>query len=298
MYKKLIERLSPLFAVRLIVDTAKEFFQEKSFLHGAALAYYAIIAMVPILYLAVNYIGMLLGNELMTEIITTAIRNNIGISDVEGILIFLENVDFEKSNFFLNLVGVIVLILSSTALLNSLRNSINEFYNVEATYSNKKKQIFQTISSKLISVVLMTGIGLVVIVFYFAQTIALSISEGWLSDYETINWLFNSALRYGIAIFSNVIIFSFMFKYLHDGIVSWKVALRGALFTSLLLYLGQILIKYYISNYFFASSAGVAGSILVILVWMYYTSQIIFLGAKFTKVYAGLIGTPIKNREY
>lgn len=298
MFKQIIQRLSPLFAFRLLVNTVKEFFLENSFFHGAALAYYAIFAMVPILYLAINYVGMLLGNELMIEIITTAIRNNIGITDVNGILVFLEGIDFEKSNFFYNLVGIVVLLISSTALLNSLRSSINQFYSIKADFPNRKKMFFRTVISKLVSVVLMAGIGLVVIVFYFAQTIALSISDGWLSDYTIINWLFSSVVRHSIAILSNVIIFSFMFKYLHDGIVGWKVAIRGALFTSILLYIGQIFIKYYISNYFFGSSAGVAGSILVILVWMYYTSQIIFLGAKFTKVYADMIHQPIKNRKY
>jgi membrane protein len=91
-----------------------------------------------------------------------------------------------------------------------------------------------------------------------------------------------------------VIIFVLIFKYLHDAIVPWKIALAGSVFTSILLYIGQLLIKYYLTNYFFARDGGLAGTILVILVWMYYSSHIIFLGAKFTAVYARKIGKPLQ----
>ena len=298
MYKKLVERLSRLFGVKLVAVTMKEFFQVNSFFHGAALAYYAIFALVPIFYLAVTYVGMLLGNEVMINVITAAIQEHIGIKDVSGILTFLEGVDFEKSSFIANTIGVIVLLISSTALLNSLRNSINEFYNVKPAYSNRKKLLIQTIISKLVSLILMTGIGLVVIVFYFGETVVLSLSTDWLSEYKTLNWLFANGFRQLATIASNLLIFTFVFKFLHDGKVRWRIAIRGALLTSLLLFLGQILIKYYITNYFFAADGGVPGSILVILIWMFYTSQIIFLGAKFTKVYADLTGEPIVNREF
>lgn len=298
MFEKLKEKLSPMFGFKLAIGTIKEFFTEKSFFHGAALAYYAIFALVPILYLAINYIGGFLGNEFMMEIITSVIQQNLGISDVTGVLSFLEGVDFEETNFILNFAGIIALILSSTAILNSLRNSINEFYNVKPAYSNRKKQVIQTIASKLISVLLMTGISLVIIVFYFAETVFLGLSSNWFSDYSTLNWILSSGFRQIASIAMNVLIFSFMFKFLHDGRVLWKIAIRGAILTSVLLFIGQILIKFYITNFFFGSGGGVASSILVVLVWMYYTSQIIFLGAKFTKVYADLIGEPIVNREY
>ncbi|MBI3240218.1 MAG: YihY/virulence factor BrkB family protein, partial [Flavobacteriia bacterium] len=87
--------------------------------------------------------------------------------------------------------------------------------------------------------------------------------------------------------------FTIIFKYLNDGRVEWKLAISGALVTAILLYMGQLLIKYYLKNYFFGSSIGLPGTILVMLAWMYYSSQIIFLGAKFTKVYATKVGRPI-----
>jgi membrane protein len=79
--------------------------------------------------------------------------------------------------------------------------------------------------------------------------------------------------------------------------VQWKLALAGALVTSILLYFGQLLIKYYLGNLFFAKDAGIAGTILILLVWMYYSSQIIFFGAKFTAVYGKMVGKTIHAKE-
>jgi membrane protein len=298
MFKNLIKLLSSFFVFQLMKKTTQEFFQEKSFFHGAALAYYAIFALVPLLYLCVNYVGMIFGNQFMIEIITEVLKGYVGIEDVSGILKFLDGVNFEKSSFILNAAGILALLLSITALLNSLRSSINEFYDIEPEYLSPKRMILMTVISKLISIVFLTAIGLVVIIFYFTETIFMSISSDWLSGFKTIQWLFESFLHHAISIGSNSIIFMFMFKFLHDGIIKWKLALYGALFTSGLLYLGQIMINFYISNYFFGSSAGLAGTLLVILLWMYYSSQIIFLGAKFTKVLGDMLEMPIRNRKY
>lgn len=298
MFRKYLDIVEQSFAGKLILTTIKEFFKEKSFFHGAALAYYTVFAMVPMLYLSITFFGWFVGNETMVEIITNLLRNQIGLKDIDGLLEFLKEIDFEKGSFVLNTIGITALILSSTALLNSLKLSINEFYDVIPEFSNKRKKIMSALTSKLISVTLLTGIGLVVIVFYFSQAVLLSLSSEFFNDYSFVSWLFNFILVHSIAIITNTLIFSFVFKFLHDGIVRWRIAFFGAAFTGTLLYLGQVGIKYYLTNFFFAASGGVAGSIILILVWMYYSSQIIFLGAKFTKVLADLRHLPITNKKY
>jgi membrane protein len=286
------------FIYELFKRTSIEFFKEKSFFHGAALAYYTVFAMVPLLYLSITFFGWFVGNEMMIQIISELLTQYIGIKDIDGILEFLETVDFEKGSFVLNALGVGALALSSTALLTSLKTSINEFYDVEPIYSTKRKKILQTVLTKLFSLVIMTAIGLIVIVFYFSETVLLSLSHKVFQQFDALNWFFNFVLVHAIAVISNTIIFMVVFKFLHDGVVKWRRVFFGALFTGIMLYLGQILIKLYLSNLFFAASGGVAGSLLLILAWMYYSSQIIFVGAKFTKVLSDLKGTPIVNREY
>jgi membrane protein len=145
----------------------------------------------------------------------------------------------------------------------------------------------------LANILLLPVLGIVVVVTYFGETIILSISRDFLGDLSQVEAFLLSGLRHVLAIGTNILLFSVIFKYLHDGTVRWKLAFAGAIVTAVLLYTGQLLIHFYLSNYFFGSSVGVPGTLLVILAWMYYSSQIIFLGAKFTKVYAVKVGRPI-----
>ena len=274
-------------------STFIEFFQENSFFHGAALAYYAVFALVPMIYLSLISFGKFVGQANMLKIIDKILREEVGLEDSSGIMSFLEDVNFEKGSFVLNVVGVIALLLSSSALLASLRTSINEFFDIHFTFENRKHRIYHNLGTRLMSVLMLPVFGLVIVVTYFGETVILSMSSDLFGELNTFEGFVLDTLQHGLAILTNVLLFTIIFKYLNDGRVEWKLAISGALVTAILLYMGQLLIKYYLKNYFFGSSIGLPGTILVMLAWMYYSSQIIFLGAKFTKVYATKVGRPI-----
>ena len=281
----------------LIKTTFSQFFQEKSFLHGAALSYYLIFALVPLLYLAFATFGKIVGNAKMAVIIGDLLKNQVGIEDVSGILSFLNGLDMEKGSFVANVVGILALLISSTALLASLRGSINEFFDIERVYHSHKKRILANLFSRLVSILLLTIMGIVAVAINFAQSILINFGDKIFGGSDVIHGVFLNTLTHGLSILSSVVIFLFIFKFLHDGVVQWKLALAGALVTSILLYFGQLLIKYYLGNLFFAKDAGIAGTILILLVWMYYSSQIIFFGAKFTAVYGKMVGKTIHAKE-
>lgn len=281
----------------LIITVIKEFISERSFLHGAALAYYAVFALVPILYLSVDVFGRFVGHATMVEIITDFLTEQIGLSDVTGILEFLGQLDLGGGNVFMEIVGMFALMFSSTALINSLRRSINDFYNLEKLTGSRKKMIVRSALFRLLSMLFITGATVLLIIFYFAETIFLSVGNDLLENHDFLNTLFTYISQHGIPLLANGIIFAFVFKYLHDGKVIWKRAVQGAIVTSILLYLGQLVIQFYLTHYFFAASGGVIGTILIILVWVYYSSQIIFLGAKYVAVKSRLNGDPIQLRD-
>lgn len=281
--------------ITLVKETILEFVQEKPMAHGAALAYYALLALVPLLYLSVTYLGMFLGQEEMIKMISTVVEEYIGLEDISGILGLLDKVSFDQGSTFLQVIGIIALLFSCAAIFNSMKRSLNEFYDVEVPKLGRRKMILSSIVSRLISMSFVVGATLVLLILYFIETIFLSLSNQFLTDLHMLNWVFSGVARHGIPILTNVILFTFIFKFLHNGNVLWKYALRGAVVTSGLLYLGQVLIKFYLSNYFFASGAGVAGTFLVILVWVYYSSQIIFFGAKYIFVLSRMKGVPIQE---
>ncbi len=295
--KKGIRHLSWAEIWLLIKTTFSQFFQEKSFLHGAALSYYLIFALVPLLYLAFATFGKIVGNAKMAVIIGDLLKNQVGIEDVSGILSFLNGLDMEKGSFVANVVGILALLISSTALLASLRGSINEFFDIERVYHSHKKRILANLFSRLVSILLLTIMGIVAVAINFAQSILINFGDKIFGGSDVIHGVFLNTLTHGLSILSSVVIFLFIFKFLHDGVVQWKLALAGALVTSILLYFGQLLIKYYLGNLFFAKDAGIAGTILILLVWMYYSSQIIFFGAKFTAVYGKMVGKTIHAKE-
>lgn len=281
----------------LVVTVIKEFVTERSFMHGAALAYYAVFALVPILYLSVAVFGRIVGHETMVEIITNFLTDQIGLTDVTGILEFLGQLDLGGGNILMEVVGMFALMFSSTALINSLRQSINDFYDLEKLTGSRKKLILRSALFRLLSMLFITGATVLLVIFYFAETLFLSLGNSLLENYDFLNSVFTHLAQHGIPLIANGIIFAFVFKYLHDGRVVWRRAIQGAVVTSILLYLGQLLIQYYLTNYFFAASGGVIGTILIILVWVYYSSQIIFLGAKYVAVKSRLNGDPILSRD-
>jgi membrane protein len=282
----------------LIKDTFHGFFEEKGLFHGAALAYYTVFAMVPLLYLCIAYFGKIIGQNVMLDIIEDLLKTKVGIKDVSGIMDFIRQLNFEKGNWWMEVTGIIVLLVASSAFVVCLRHSINDFFDLEINYSSRKKKLVKNILFRMVSLAVVAVSTVVIILFYFAQTIVVSMSSDFFNNVHWLDIVLSNLLRHGLALVSNSLLFTMIFKYVHDGYVKWKLAMGGAIITSILLYVGQLIIKYYLFNFFFGGkSGGIAGSLFVLLAWVYYSSQIIFFGAKFTAVYAMKIGKPIHFRE-
>lgn len=278
---------------KLFKRTFFEFFQENSFFHGAALAYYAVFAIIPIIYLAVISFGKIMGQEEILRMIKVLLEEQVGIKDSSGILAFLSEVHFEKSSVVLNIIGIVALMFSSSALISSLRMSINEFYDIHVKIEDRKTKIYHTVLTKLISVFMLAVFGVSIVLLYTAETIFLSVSGQLYDSFHLQQQWIMGGVEHLVSIGINTILFALVYKFLHDGKVLWKLAFSGGLLTACLLHIGQIGLKFYLTNFFFGSQMGIAGTLLIFLAWMYYTSQIIFLGAKFIKVYSELIGRPI-----
>ncbi len=291
MPNKQIRRLTWTEIAKLIKESFKRFFKGDSFTHGAALAYYAIFALVPIIYLAITSFGIIVGQDRVVEIVGHAMETNMGIEDVTMFTNLMYQWEIGSGgSFIMRVVGVVVLIFTSTAMFNSLRNSLNSFFGIEPIHHYNV--VLENLLARLISFGMLALFGLIIILVYFGQTVLMTISSELFPDNNLRN-LYLFLIEHLSSILVNFLLFAMIFKFLHDGYVKWKLALGGSLFTAILLYLGQLLVNYYLSNYFFAANSGIAGVLLAILTWIFYTSQIIFLGATFTAVYAKTVGKPI-----
>lgn len=273
----------------------KEFFKGDSFMHGAALAYYAIFALVPIIYLAITSFGLIMGQDQVIAIVGDLMESNMGIGDVSFFTDLMYKWEIGTGGTpFLQFVGIVFLIFISTAMFNSLSKSLNTFFGIVPI--QHYNVVLEELVKRLLSFGLMAVFAAIIIIIYFAQSILVTVGMRFLSDGSFFQEVLFSILEHVSILAINFLVFTFVFKYLHDGIVKWKLAMAGALFTSVLLYAGQLGVNYYLANYFFAADSGVAGTLLAVLTWIFYISQIIFLGAQYTSVYARMIGMPIKAK--
>lgn len=292
---KLYNRLHVIF--QLSKETLLSFFQERAFFHGAALSYYALFSMFPLLFLIISFLGRFLGKDFILKLIKEFLIENVGLRNVDEIMQVVGTYNLDKGNIFLEIVGIIVVLIASSAFLNSLRNSINEFYNIERAVLKGRKAIQVNLFERLVSLLFLAIFSSVFLILYLFHSVGFTLIQSWLSFSTDIQVFLFSVLDYSFSILLNYIIFLLIFKYLNNGKVTWRVASMGAIVTAVLLFLGQLLIKYYLLNLFVLGTAGIAGSLFIFMAWVHYSSQIIFVGAKFTFTFSKKIGSPIVFRE-
>lgn len=260
----------------------KDYVQQGAFHHGAALAYYTLFAFIPILYLTTSIYGRIIGAKNMRVIVTDLLHDGLGLTDSESILQLVDTMSLEKPSFFLELVSIGVLLYTCSAFMLSLKRSLNEFFNVTKKNRQESNLFMELIGFRFVSVLMLAVFALVVILFYFAQVFVFSALNSWIHWHNGFIDFSFKLLQIGLTLLSNVLIFSLIFKYMHDAKVSWKVALKGAILTAILLYFSQWILSYYLQHFFMLGQLGIANSIFMMLAWVHYSAQIIFLGAKFT----------------
>lgn len=285
---------------RLMLDAfwaaLKEYVQEGAFHHGAALAYYTLFALIPIIYLTTSIYGRIIGQENMRKIISSLLKNSLGIQDSGSIIQLVDSISIDKPNLMLEIVSVGILLYTCSAFMISLKRSLNEFFNVSKKSRENANLFMEIIGFRFLGVLLLAVFALIVILFYFLQVLIFSAITSWLNLNNGFVDVSMHFLQIGLTLLSNIVIFALIFKFLHNAKVSWRVARNGAIVTALLLYLGQLLIGYYLQHFFMMGKLGVANSIFVLLAWVHYSAQIVFFGAQYTYQIGTILNERIKSK--
>ncbi len=262
-----------------------EFFEEGAFFHGAALAYYTLFALIPLLYLTLISFGKIFGEDLCINAVTEIFQKNIGIEDISIFTSYLKNLNNQSKSFSLNLVMIIALLYSCSAFMVSLKYSINDFFNIQKRKREKLNVVMDILKFRFLSLAYLAVFALLILLSYFIQIFVFSFLENWMSSSFGNVQVGFTLFHHLFSILLNLLIIAFIFKFVHDGTVRWRLAFKGALLTSLLLFMSQLIIKYYLQHYFFLGKGDVVGSMFILMAWVFYTAQVIFFGAKFTYVY-------------
>jgi membrane protein len=168
----------------LTKQTFKEFAGERPFLHGAALSYYALMTLVPMLYLSITFFGSFMGYDQMLVIIADLLHDQIGVEDISGIMEFLDEVDLDAGSTTLKVVGIGALMFSCTAILNSLKKSMDDFYDIDRRSLGRKKRIVRNVISRILFMLTIAALTALVIALYFAETVFLSLGNRFFKNLE------------------------------------------------------------------------------------------------------------------
>ncbi|MFZ0608420.1 MAG: YihY/virulence factor BrkB family protein [Xanthobacteraceae bacterium] len=261
----------------LIRDAAGDWVTHKDGRQGAALAYYSVFSLGPVLVIAVAVAGLVFGQDAARGEVELQLRGLLGDTAAKAVDALLVSASKPAQGVFATLLGTVILLFSALGVVVQLKDAFNTVWEVDA---KKISGIWQFFRAYLVSLAAVLALGFLLLVSLLL-TAGLSAASHYLGAATSLQ-LAGSLISF-VAI---AVIFAMMFKWLPDADVEWRDVWLGAGITAALFELGKFLIGLYIGKLALDSTYGAAASIVILLIWVYYSSQIVLLGAEFTHVYA------------
>ena len=265
---------------------------------SAALAYYTVFALAPMLIVLISIVSFFYGRQAAhaKEQIFGQIKSIVGSDAATSIQEIISKASLSPSFTFASIVGVIALLFSATGVFAEIQSSINLLWNLKI--KPKRSGILQMLKIRLISFSLIISLGFIALVSLLINYLVDALSEQ-LQHFLPKDTLFISyIINVAITLLAISVLFSIIFKFLPDADVKWKDVRVGAITTAVLFMIGKFAISLYLNKGKPASAFGAAGSMIIVLLWVYYSSIILYFGATFTKNYAQAIGRHIYPNDY
>lgn len=282
-------------SLAVLKDTIKGFMEDKGLKLSASLAYYTLFSMAPLLLLIISLAGVFFGKDAIEGTVFSELNGLVGNEAAAQVQKIIRNMELSGDTNLSLVIGAVTLIIGATTVFGEIQDSINMIWKVKA---KPKKGWVKLIKDRLLSGSLILGLGFLLIVSLVvngALSVFNEMLKQWLPDVSVI---FFSILSLLVNIVVLSLIFAVIYKVLPDAKIKWKDVRAGAIFTTLLFLLGRYAIGLYITSSGTASTYGAAGSLIVILLWVYYSAAILFISAEFTRAYAAFKGENILPADY
>jgi membrane protein len=278
----------------LFKSAGNGFIDDNAFKLAAALSYYTVFALGPLLIIIISLAGLFFGQEAAEGSIYHQLNGLLGQEAAKQIQDIINNIQQSESSTTGAIVGAIILLIGATGVFTEMQDSINYIWSVKA---KPKKSWVKYLSNRLLSFSIVIGMGFLLLVSLVINAVlnAISVRLTRIFPHSDID-LFNS-LNMVILVVTITGLFAAIFKLLPDATISWKDALIGAVLTAALFLLGKIGISYYLGKANLGVTYGTAASIVILLIWVYYSALILYFGAEFTKMYAIQAGEGIRPKE-
>lgn len=278
-------------ALDLLKQTFTEWSEDKVPRLGAALAYYTIFSLAPLLVIAIAIAGLVFDSSGVREQILGTLNNFLGQNGADLVGGMLDSASSNGSGIIATIIGLVTLLFGASGVFAQLQDTLNTIWEVKP---KEGQGIWGFVRARFLSFTMVLGVGFLLLVSLLVSTVIQAVQTAVLgSDTTFIAIIINTIVSFGVI----TLMFALIYKVLPDVEIAWRDVWIGAAVTSVLFLVGKYAISLYISKAAPESSYGAAGSIILMLLWVYYSAQILFLGAEFTQVYANRYGSHVKPAD-
>lgn len=280
---------------KLFKDAFDAWSEDRAARMGAALAYYTIFSLAPLLIIVIAVAGLAFGQAAAQGQIVQEMQEFVGVAGAQSIQAMLEKARQPAAGIIATIIGFITLLIGATGVVSELKDALNTIWKVKPEPGSS---VMSMVTSRLMSLAMVLGIGFLLLVSLIASA-ALSALHTYL-DHVLVHpgfLYFWQAVNFVVSLGVITVLFAMIYRFLPDITVTWGDVGIGAGLTALLFVIGKVLIGLYLGKSSVGSAYGPAGSLVLILVWIYYSAQILLYGAEFTRVYAYAFGSRAHSQE-
>lgn len=274
----------------VVKETAKDWSDDDAPTLAAALAYYSLLSLAPLLVISIGIAGWFLGSEAARGGVTSQLSGIVGGDAAQGIQAVVASAQEPKQGVIGTVVGVVTLLVGASGVFGQLQTSLNAIWEVKP---KPDRGLLGQVKDRFFSFTMVLGVAFLLLVSLILSSMLSSFGSvlsdnlpGGAALWQVVNF----ALSFAVV----TVLFALIFKVIPDAKVQWRDVWLGAAVTALLFTIGKQLLALYLGKAAVGSSYGAAGSLIALVVWVYYATQILFVGAEFTQVYARQRGAGIQ----
>src|ERR1700722_947825 len=280
--------------IKIIRRSLVAWFKDEASSMGAAIAFYTLFSIAPILLIVIWIASSFVAPDAVQSQVLTQVQLILGDTGAAAVRTILVSTRHAVHNGYSSAVSVVALLIGATSVFGELQNSLNRIWRTPRAEGNKG--VWQAVRSRLLSFGLVLCVGFLLLVSLIVSA-SLEAFSGWLgtviADWRSVAFALDVILGFVVA----TVLFAMIYKYVPREKITWGDVWVGALVTSTLFTVGKLVIVVYFGRIAFSSAYGVAGSFLVLMLWVYYSAQIFLLGAEFTYIYAYEHGSRVGLEE-
>lgn len=263
---------------------------------GAAVSFYTIFSLAPLLIISIAVAGFIFGEEASRGELVDQMRDLIGRDGAMVVQTAIKNASDKTSGTIAAIISIVTLIIGATAVFVELQDSLNMIWKIKPKPG--RGIIRGLIMDRLISFAMVVGVGFLLLVSLVVSAVLATVNDFISENLFSVPVTLLDMANIGVSLAVIFLMFAMIFKVLPDVDIAWSDVWVGALVTALLFVAGKYLIGLYLGSSSLSSTYGAAASLVVLLLWVYYSAQIVFLGAEFTQVYANRFGSGIKPSSH